>query len=152
MNHEAFRFVPIAPETADALRRHLSAVPVRAESSPGFPCRQCMQDAAVGDEMMLVAFDPFDGSSPYSGPGPIYLHRAPCTPFAPAQTVPPILEPRRLSVRGFAANHMMQAAVVVEGSELEPAIVSLFEAPEIEYLHVHNAGPGCWNCRVVRSS
>lgn len=45
---------------------------------------------------------------------------------------------------------MMVAARVVDGDDVERTIRRLFERQDVEYLHLHNAGPGCYNCRVER--
>ena len=45
----------------------------------------------------------------------------------------------------------MVAARVVEGPELEQAIVDGFDDAEVEYQHIHNASPGCFNCVVRRA-
>jgi hypothetical protein len=39
----------------------------------------------------------------------------------------------------------------VSGTELDAAIRDLFADPAVGYLHIHNARPGCHNCRVDRA-
>lgn len=46
---------------------------------------------------------------------------------------------------------MMVGAEVVNGRGLEAPIRRLFADEGVSYLHIHNAGPGCYNCRVVRA-
>ncbi len=58
---------------------------------------------------------------------------------------------RLLSVRGYDAAAIMIAAEVVQGDTLEEAIRRLFTNGDVRYLDIHNAGPGCYNCRVVRA-
>jgi hypothetical protein len=41
---------------------------------------------------------------------------------------------------------------VVQGGELEATIRRLYADPAVSYLHVHNARPGCYNCRVIRAA
>ena len=38
-------------------------------------------------------------------------------------------------------------AWVVPGSEIKVHIENLFGNPKIAYLHLHNAGAGCYSCR-----
>jgi hypothetical protein len=57
---------------------------------------------------------------------------------------------RLLSLRGYDETAMMVGAEVVNGSELEDGIRRLFAHASVSYLHVHNARPGCYNCRVER--
>lgn len=126
---------------------------VTADVSPGFPCRRCLQDAAVGEQLVLLAYDPFRGSSPYRQPGPVYLHERDCAPvdsLVLANGVPEQLARRVLSVRAFDADHLMVDAVVSQGSALTEAAERLFASPRVDYLHVHNAGPGCFAVRIVR--
>jgi hypothetical protein len=53
-------------------------------------------------------------------------------------------------VRAYDAAAMMIGAEVVRGAELEPVIRRMMRNEAVQYLHVHNAGPGCYNCSVVR--
>jgi hypothetical protein len=47
---------------------------------------------------------------------------------------------------------MLMGAHVASGTEIESVIERLFSDERVRYLHVHNAGPGCYNCSVVRAS
>jgi uncharacterized protein DUF1203 len=58
---------------------------------------------------------------------------------------------RLLSVRAYDEAAMMTKANVVEGSALEQTIRDFFTTESISYLHIHNAGPGCFNCLVQRN-
>lgn len=124
---------------------------VVADVSPGFPCRRCLRDAAPGEEVLLLSYDPFLGSSPYRQPGPVYVHRADCTPHVSlmlADGVPEQLARRLLSVRAFDGAHQMREAVVTPGSAVVEAAERLFARGDVAYLHVHNAGPGCFAVRI----
>ncbi len=58
---------------------------------------------------------------------------------------------RLLSIRAYDEGAMLVDAEAVEGVALEDAIHRLFENERASYLHIHNARPGCYNCRVVRA-
>ena len=58
---------------------------------------------------------------------------------------------RLLSVRAYDAAGTMTDADVVEGTELEGTVTRLFADPAVAYLHLHNARPGCYSCRVDRA-
>ena len=45
----------------------------------------------------------------------------------------------------------MIAADVVDGERLEASINEMFANPNVEYLHLHNAKPGCYNATVIRA-
>lgn len=142
---------PVDPELADALRATATEVVV-ADSHPGWPCRQCLRDAEVGEELVLVSYDPFEAtsSSPYRSAGPIFLHREPCATAAQTPDPPVQLTSRLLSVRAFDGDERMQDGRVVQGGELQATLDDLFADPGVVGVHVHNAGRGCFAARVER--
>lgn len=149
----ALRFRPLpAPlpdidQIAPALVRRVVADPPHA-----YPCRRCLRDAEVGDELVLFPYDPFLGDSPYRQAGPIFVHAHDCAPDpADLRSAPEQLRRRQLSLRGFDATHQQVATDVVEGVETDAAVAALLDDPAVEYVHVHNAAPGCFAVRVERS-
>ena len=135
------RVTPLpAPLTDDP-----GAIRVRVDKPNAYPCRRCLQDGEVGETMVLCSYDPFVGASPYSGPGPIYVHDRDCTAFD-GRAVPDQLTRRLLSVRAYDEGHMLVDADVVEGAELPATAQRLLRGAS--YLHVHNARPGCFAARI----
>ena len=135
------RVTPLpAPLTDDP-----GALRVRVDKPNSYPCRRCLQDGEPGETMLLCSYDPFIGQSPYSGPGPIYVHDRDCAPFDGAD-VPDQLTRRLLSVRAYDENHMLVDADVIEGAELPESAERLLR--DASYLHVHNARPGCFAARI----
>lgn len=143
------RLSPIPSEDADALRRRGGPVYV-ADHKPGYPCRQCLRDAEVGEEVVLVSHDPFTIDTPYRSVSPIFLHRDPCPAPADLRELPAQLTARRLSVRSFDRDEMMIDAAVIEGRELGDTISRLFLDSAAVRLHVYNAERGCWAVAVER--
>ena len=139
----------IDPSVADELRAR-GGINYVADEHPGFPCRQCLRDAEIGDEMILVSHDPFTGWSPYRSASPIFLHRWPCTPSTDDAALPEQLTRRRLSVRAFDTSEMMLDAALIEGADLGMTIERLLENEAIDHLHVHNEPRGCFAARVER--
>jgi hypothetical protein len=138
------------PVTADRLRGGDGHVYV-ADSHPGYPCRQCLHDADVGEELILVSHDPFQTSSPYRSTSPIFLHREPCATFVPTAEVPEQQRIRQLSVRAFDHAADMRDAALIDGADLADTLVRLFSDPTIESVHIHNAVRGCWAATAVRT-
>jgi hypothetical protein len=122
-----------------------AAIRVRVDKPHAYPCRRCLQDAEVGETMVLLSYDPFVGTSPYSGPGPIYVHERDCATFK-GDEIPDQLTRRLLSVRAYDADHMLVGADVIEGSDLTETAQRLLG--DASYLHVHNARPGCFAARI----
>ena len=123
-----------------------------ADTKPGYPCRVSLQDAEPGERVILVPFCHQPAPTPYRASGPIFVRESSATASLAPDTVPPLLRSRLLSVRAYDANHLMIDADVVDGRELEPLLVRLFEREPIAYAHVHFARPGCFACRVDRTA
>ena len=157
--HPRFQFVALpyadfAPlfEMDDAALHALGARKMVVEEKPGTPCRVSLEDAEVGETVVLVPFQHHDVASPYRASGPIFVRRGArqATP-APGE-VPPFLRHRLLSLRGYDRAGMMVAAEVAAGSELEAVLHRVLSDEQVAYLHVPNAKPGCFSCRVERTA
>jgi hypothetical protein len=123
---------------------------VVADEQPGFPCRVSLVDAEPGETLILLNHVHHDVDGPYRGSGPIYV-RERAKPADPAPGEVPLLVRRRLlSVRAYDAAGMLRTAEVVEGRELSALVVGMFADREVATLHVHNARPGCYSCRIDR--
>lgn len=146
----AERFAPLFELPEDELRAAGGRLVV-ADAKPGFPCRVSLADAEVGETLLLVPFTHHDVSSPYRASGPVFVRRGARTAEPEAGQLPEMLRHRLLSVRAYDGAAMMLGAEVVKGAELEGVIRRLFADRAVAYLHVHNAGPGCYNCRVERA-
>lgn len=109
MSHPTFVLDGIDPIAAEALRAQGGITDVTDEQ-PGYPCRQCLRDAEIGEEVILVSHDPFTASSPYRCASPIFIHREPCRPHH-GTGLPEQLARGQRSVRAFdAATMMLDAA------------------------------------------
>jgi len=127
-------------------------VTVRKTASDREPCRRCLRDAAPGERLALTAYDPFLVRSPYAGDGPVFVHADGCEPFPSAPGVVSEQVSRRiLSVRAYDADAMLTDATVLEGEHFRERAEALLADPEVEFLHVHFAGPGCFAFRVDRA-
>ena len=146
-----FQLRPIDPVEADRLRADWADSPVYvADEKPSFPCRQCLRDAEIGDELLLVSYDPFEIDSPYRSASPIFLHREPCSPPADLGVLLEQLTVRQLSVRAFDADALMIDAAIVQGDLLEETLARMLDDAACDHVHVHNATRGCWAVRVDR--
>lgn len=122
-----------------------------AEETPGYPCRVSLEDALVGEELILISYAHQTANSPYQAAGPIYVRRNASEIAALRNKVPPPFQSRLLSVRAYDANHFIIDAEVVDGAQLEPLIARFFGNAAVAYLHVHYARRGCYAGRVDRA-
>lgn len=150
MHTPMYRLRPIAPAAADLLRSRGAPIHV-ADEYPGYPCRQCLEDAAVGDELILVSHDPFEHESPYRSASPVFLHREPCHAPPDDAALPAQLTRRQLSVRVFDRDESMIDAAIIAGEDLGRTLEDFLADDRADRIHVHNAARGCWAVTVVRS-
>jgi hypothetical protein len=121
------------------------------DAKPGFPCRVSLQDAEIGERVILVPFVHHDVESPYRASGPIFVcETAKQIDLAPGD-IPDVVAGRIMSVRAYNNKGMMLNAAVTPGRELKSQIERFFGDAKISYLHLHNAGAGCYSCRVERA-
>ena len=154
----AFQLVALPMERFESLLtqsdEELRAIGVRrmvADKQPGYPCRVSLVDAEPGEYMLLAPFTHHDVASPYRASGPIFVRVKAQTVKLEVDEVPTMLRSRLLSIRAYDEAGMMIGADVVKGCELEEHIWRLLADNRVEYLHLHNARPGCYNCRVERA-
>jgi hypothetical protein len=154
----SFRFVslPFEPfadlfDMDEASLRAAGAQRMRVQEEPGTPCRVSLEDAEVGETVVLVPFAHHEVASPYRASGPIFVRRGAQRANPAPGEVPLLFRHRLLSLRGYDRAGMMVAAEVAAGTELDTVLPAIFSDPAVAYIHVHNAKPGCFACRVERA-
>ncbi len=134
----------------DAALQQMGAVRMIADKQPGFPCRISLQDAAPGEEVLLLPYQHHQTASPYQAAGPVYVRKNATTTTPGVNEIPVMLQHRLLSLRAYDQQGMMKNALVTEGNKLSDSLNNLFETAEIRYIHIHNAKAGCYNCVAER--
>jgi hypothetical protein len=119
--------------------------------SPGFPCRVSLRDVPVGARMLLLNFEHQPAETPYRSRHAIFVQDGAEEAHPGVNEVPEVLARRTLSVRAFDEAGQMLDGVVVNGREAGPTFERLLGLPGAAYLHVHNAGRGCYAARVDRA-
>jgi Protein of unknown function (DUF1203) len=147
LSHELF--APWFDLSDETLAAH-GAVRRVANVNPGYPCRVSLEDAEIGEEMLLLPFEHHRADSPYRSAGPIFVRRGALQQRLTPGTLPPYVTRRLISVRAYDAAGMMVDASVHKGIELHPVILRLFADDKVAYLQLHNAKPGCFSCQVDR--
>jgi len=124
---------------------------ITADTNPGYPCRVSLIEAKVGERVLAVPFLHHDVDSPYRASGPIFVRENAELAEPNVNEIPEILRERLLSVRVYSAQQIMIHAEILQGTELEYGIRKQFLNSEVEYIHIHNAKQGCFNCSVHRA-
>jgi Protein of unknown function (DUF1203) len=143
--------VPFAPLFAmsDADLANHNARRVTA-TGPGFPCRVSLEDARPGETLILVNHVSHDVQTPYRSSHAIYVRETAQMASPYIDATPPVFEGRPIALRGFDAAGMLQTAAIAMPGQADTRIRDLFAAPEIAYIHAHNAAHGCFSCRIER--
>ena len=155
----AFRIVPISEAVAEGIRKtrndghgNSGIPPTVADEPRGYPCRLCLEDAKVGEEVLLFSYSPFDRAVPYRNLGPIFVHAYACAPYTREESVPELMRSRLLALRGYDADGRMVECDLTEGAALESMVSRFFANPETAVIHAHNARAGCFVCRIERAA
>lgn len=155
-----FRFVGLSPEIfADRFALDdrglaaIGAVRVVADAPASFPCRITLEDAEIGEELLLLSHEHQSAVSPYRAAGPIYVRRRGLElgQALVDGTVPDAIRRRLLSVRAYDTAAMIVEAEVVEGRDVAALAAAWLARQDVAYLHVHFAKRGCFAARIERT-
>ena len=122
---------------------------VRIDSKPSAPCRISLDDAEIGETVLLLSHAHQPADTPYRQQGPIFVRETDAR-FDAADMIPPALARRTLSLRGFDARHMMIEADLVEGADAAALIEKFFANQNVAYIHAHYARRGCFAASIER--
>ncbi|MFV0335178.1 MAG: DUF1203 domain-containing protein [Tropicimonas sp.] len=134
---------------AELAARQARRMTVRAK--PGTPCRVSMEDAEIGETVILFNYQHQPEDSPYRACHAVFVRENAKQARLAINEVPAVIRSRQISLRFFDQNHMMVAADVVEGEAVAEAISNAFDDNEVAYGHIHNAKPGCFSASVHRA-
>ena len=118
-------------------------------TSPTFPCRVSLVDRPVGEQVILLNHVSHDVANAYRASHAIFVADADQAEYV--DEVPPVFEPRVLSLRGFDEDGMMADAVITQPGEADAGIRKLFANPAIVTIHAHNAARGCFAAKIERA-
>jgi len=119
-------------------------------NGPGFPCRISLQDRPLGEQVLLLNHVSHDVANPYRATHAIFVGEAEQAAEY-VDEAPPVFETRVLSLRGFDRQGMMADAALAQPGEADAVIRKLFDNPEVETIHAHNAIRGCFSAKIERN-
>ena len=114
------------------------------DSNPGIPCRVSLQDAEVGESVLLMNYEHQPMRTPFRSSHAIFIREDASQAMLDRNEVPGMFRHRVLSVRAFDTSGMIIDADMIDGEHLESSIDHLLENDSTDYLHIHNAKLGCY--------
>jgi hypothetical protein len=120
-------------------------------TDPTFPCRVSLTDREIGESVLLLNHVSHEVANPYRASHAIFVTEGATEAAEFVDEVPPVFKPRVLSLRGFDRDGMMAEAILTQPGEADAGIRKLFENPEIETIHAHNATRGCFSAKIERN-
>jgi hypothetical protein len=124
---------------------------VTADSAGGFPCRVSLEDAAPGEQLILVNHVSHDVPTPFRTSYAIYVRECAARSAAFEDEVPAYLDRRTLGLRGFDAEGMLRTAALAMPGEADRRIRAMMAREEVATVHAHNAAYGCFLARIERN-
>ena len=148
---EGLSAAPFSPlfGLSDAALAERGAVRVIADSETGYPCRIGLGHITLGASAILLNHVSNDVQGPFRTAHAIYVREGAEEAPVFEDRLPPVLQGRMLSLRGFDLAGMLRSALLVD--EAEAGIESLFADPEVASIHAHTAAYGCFLARIGRA-
>jgi len=97
----------------------------------GAPLRCCLQEAAVGERVALIAYQPAAVGGAYAEVGPVFIHADPCSGYGDGDSYPAGFRARHQLFRAYDADGRQVDNQIIEGQHAEAAIAELFARPEV---------------------
>lgn len=120
-------------------------------AKPGVPCRVSMEDAEIGETVILLNYEHQPEETPYKSRHAVFVRENARQAHPAVNEVPEVIRSRLISLRFFDHAHMMAHAEVVPGDMVADEIAKAFETDRIAYGHIHYARPGCFAASVHRA-
>ncbi len=122
------------------------------DSPTGFPCRVGLEDAAVGDTVLLLNYEHQPAETPFRASHAIFVNEKADASRRTVDELPPALAVRdAVSLRAFREDGMMIDASFAPQGEVEAGIIRHLANPDVAYLHAHTVGWGCYLARIDRA-
>jgi len=154
MKASTFRILPLPTEIAEAARHAVEAgasdhAIVSADSPESSPCRHCLRWAQRGERVILFPYAAIPSGHPYSEMGPIFVHADECQRYSVTNEYPADFRNGRV-FRAYDAKYKIIDAQIMNRSEPEAVIESLFQNPDTAFVDVRSVTHGCFTFRVQR--
>ena len=153
-----FQIIPLEKKDFDPLfdldddqLKARGALRMVAEEKPGYPCRTSLQDAEIGETVILLNYEHLTVDTPYCSKAAIFVRKDAGQARLDVDEIPQSFLDRIVAMRAFDDRGMMVDADIAEGPDQAKLIDRLLEIPQVDYLHLHWAKFGCYAAKVVRA-
>ncbi len=126
-------------------------VRMTADARPSFPCRITLDDAEIGETLLLLNHVSRDRDNPYRASHAIFVSESAAEAAVYQDEIPPALARRILSLRAFDRDGMMVDAALVQPGEADEAVRRLLDNEAVDHIDAHNATRGCFAARIERA-
>lgn len=126
------------------------AMRVIAGETGKYPCRVSLEDAAPGEELVLLHHIHHAVETPYRSAFAIFVRKAADRAAVYVDRCPPVFAGRPLSLRSFDEGGCLVAARLAMPGEADAAIREALADPAVAYIDAHNAAHGCFAARIRR--
>lgn len=120
------------------------------ESANGTPLRCCLREAEVGEEVVLIAYQPARLGGPYMEVGPVFIHATRCDGYGTPESYPEGFRHRQLLFRAYDIAGAQIDNKIANGNDAEVAIADLFAMSHVADVHARNVLAGCFMFKVHR--
>jgi hypothetical protein len=141
---------PLFGLSDEELSKH-GIVRMVVNEKPSYPCRISLTDRDIGESVLLVNHVSHDVANPYRASHAIFVTEGVAEPGEYVDEVPPVFEPRVLSLRGFDNDGLMVDAILTQAGEADAGIRRLLANADIQTIHAHNATRGCFSAKIERA-
>ena len=141
----------IAPDRLDAMRADQHderGNPLAAFAAEGWePLRCCLAFPNAGDRIALIAYTPFEQSSPWAETGPVYVHPDACAGYRSPERLPDRMRTGPKILRTYRADATLDydhITLVPAGVDLEPTLRDLLALDDVSTVHVRAVLSQCF--------
>jgi hypothetical protein len=111
------------------------------------PLRCCLRIADPDESIALIAYSPFATRSAWSEVGPVFVHLGDCAGYSTPDELPDRLRTGPRVLRTYHPDGSIaydDLALVDAGEDIEPALATLLERPDVAWVHVRSHLAQCF--------
>ena len=118
----------------------------------GNQCRHCLRHIPDGAEMLVMAHKPFAEEHPYSEVGPLFICADDCERGGGTDLPETLSSSPDYLIKGYSSDDRIVygTGIVTPTPDMLGSIASIFDNPDVSYIHVRSARNNCYQARVDR--